>query len=328
MKRIAVTGAAGNIAYSLLFQIAQGALFGDEPVEIELLELASHQRQLEGVMMELEDCAFPLLKRVRGWSDPYLAFEGVDLALLVGAKPRGPGMERKDLLTDNGKIFAMQGHALNEAAARHVQVVVVGNPCNTNAWIAQKEAPNLDPRQFYAMMRLDQNRAQMQLASAAGVDAQAVSNVVVWGNHSATQVPDLYSARIEGKPAIERVKNPDELISRVQQRGAAIIAARGLSSAASAANALIHTVHDIYRPTPAGRWFSLACWSEGNPYGVDPDLIYSFPCRSLGDGKVEIVKIPVDPALRERLSATEKELQQERQLVRGLVGEATRGVTL
>jgi malate dehydrogenase len=328
MRRIAVTGAAGHIAYSLLFQIGQGALFGDEPVQLELLDLPQHQKKLEGLAMELEDCAFGQLERVRCWSDPYLAFEGVDLALLIGAKPRGPGMERKELLQDNGKIFAMQGRALNEVAARHVQVVVVGNPCNTNAWIAQKEAPSLSPTQFYAMMQLDQNRLQVQLALQAGLPYEAVTHSLIWGNHSSTQVPDLYSSRIQGRPAIDQVAHPEQLLAAVQQRGAAIIAASGHSSAASAAHALVQTVRNIYQPTRAGHWFSLGIWSYGNPYGIDQDLIFGFPCRSRGEGRVEIAEVELHPALRERLKATEQELQEERQQVMGLVGEVARGCSL
>ncbi len=325
LKRIAVTGAAGQIAYSLLFRIASGEMLGqDQPVALHLLDLADQQGALQGVVMELEDCAFPLLKEVQVGSDPQQVFEGVNYALLVGSKPRGPGMERKDLLSENGKIFIDQGRALNEVAAKDVLVFVVGNPCNTNCLIAASHAPSLPKNRFFAMTRLDQNRAQWMLSAKAGVSVASVSNVTIWGNHSATQVPDFLNAKIEGKPALEVISDRKwcemEFVPAIQKRGAAVIAARGKSSAASAANGVLDSIRSLVFPTNPRDWFSVALCSDGNPYGIQEGLIFSFPCRSQGEGKVEIVAdVPWDDFLREKIVLTQKELLEERELIKHLL---------
>lgn len=327
IKRIAVTGGAGQIAYSLLFRIASGEMLGpDQPIALHILEVAEFLESLKGVVMELQDCAFPLLKEVKIGSNPVEVFEGVNLAILVGAKPRGPGMERKDLLGENGKIFVEQGKALNAVAAKDVLVFVVGNPCNTNCLIAMHHAPNIPKERFFAMMRLDQNRAQAMLAVKAGVCVSDVSQVAVWGNHSATQVPDFLHAKIGGKDVLDRIKDrkwcEEEFIPSVQKRGAQVIAARGKSSAASAASAVIDSIRSLYCPTPQGEWISCAFWSAGNPYGIDEGLIFSFPCRSKGEGKVEIVKgVEWDSFLESRIRLSEKELLEER----GLISHLLRG---
>lgn len=324
VKRIAITGAGGQIAYSILFRIAAGEMFGpNQPVALHLLEIPEAQEALKGVVMELEDCAFPLLKEIITGSDPYKIFEGINYALLIGAKPRGPGMERKDLLGENGKIFIEQGKALNNSAASDVIVFVVGNPCNTNCLIAMHHAPKIPKERFFAMMRLDQNRAKSMLAAKARVAVAEVSNVVVWGNHSATQVPDFINAKIQGKPALDVIKDrkwcEEEFLPKVQQRGAAVIAARKKSSAASAANAVIDSIRSLTQPTPDGEWFSVGLFSNGNGYGIKDDLIFSFPCR-LKNGKVEIVKnVPWDPFLKEKIALTEKELLDEREMVSHLL---------
>jgi malate dehydrogenase len=325
LKRIAVTGGAGQIAYSILFQIAAGELLGKEqPIALHILELPNALDALKGVVMELEDCAFPLLKEIKIGVRAEEVFEGVNIALLIGAKPRGPGMERKDLLGENGQIFIEQGRALNVAAARDVLVLVVGNPANTNCLIAMSHAPNIPKNRFFSMMRLDQSRAVALLAQKADVAVTDVSQVCVWGNHSATQVPDFVNAKILGKPALELIKDrkwcEEEFIPQVQKRGAAVIAARGKSSAASAARAAIDTIHSLLQPTPAGEWFSAGLYSEKNPYGVREDLIFSFPCRSLGNGKIEVVKdVPWDPFLEKKIRLSEKELIEERELVAHLL---------
>lgn len=330
MKRIAVTGGAGQIAYSLLFRLAAGELFGkDQPIALHILEVPEVMKALEGVKMELEDCAFPLLKEIKIGSDPNEVFGDVELALLVGAKPRGPGMERKELLSENGKIFVGQGQALNRSAAKNVRTFVVGNPCNTNCLIAMSNAPDLPRSNFHAMMRLDQNRAAALLASKSGTDVTQVSHMAIWGNHSSTQVPDFVHAQIGKKAATEVIKDREWLeetfIKSVQQRGAAIIAARGKSSAASAASALIDAVKAIYTPTQKGEWFSSAIYSEGNPYGIEEDLIFSFPCRSNGKGDCEIVKgVEWDAFLRKKIALTEAELKEERELVRAFVTQKVR----
>ena len=285
LKRVAVTGGAGQIAYSLLFRIASGEMLGmDQPVALHILEVPEALESLKGVAMELQDCAFPLLKEVNVGSDPHQIFEGVNFALLVGAKPRGPGMERKDLLGANGKIFIGQGAALNAVAAKDVLVFVVGNPCNTNCLIAMHHAPHIPKERFFAMMRLDENRAKAMLALKANVAVQDVSQMVVWGNHSATQVPDFVNAKIQGRPALDLVKDrtwcEKEFIPAVQKRGAQVIAARGKSSAASAAHAVIGSIQALMTPTPKGDWFSIGQISTGNPYGVDENLVFSFPCVS------------------------------------------------
>lgn len=322
--RVAVTGGAGQIAYNLLFRIGSGEMFGpDQPVALHILELPEALKALEGVRMELEDCAFPLLREIRIGSDPMQVFEKVNYALLVGAKPRGPGMERAELLNDNGKIFVSQGKALNTVADPNVKVIVVGNPCNTNCLIAMHNAPRIPPGNFHAMTRLDQNRAVAQLAKKAGVDISDVDHVTIWGNHSATQVPDFTNATIKGRPVAEKISDrkwlEGDFIANVQKRGAAVIESRGKSSAASAANAIIDTVKAIIKPTKNGSWFSSAILSDGNPYEISEGLVFSFPCRTLDSGKVEIVgNLPVDAFLKDKIKITEKELIEERTFVSAL----------
>jgi malate dehydrogenase len=321
IKRVTVTGGAGQIAYSLLFRIAGGDLFGsDQPVALHILEIPEALKSLEGVKMELEDCAYPLLKEIRIGSNPKEIFQDIDYAFLVGAKPRGPGMERKDLLNENGKIFVEQGRALNEVAKLNAKILVVGNPCNTNCLIAMKHAPRISKKNFFCMTRLDQNRAVALLAQKATTDLQNVSHLAIWGNHSSTQVPDFVNARINGKPLAETIKQRDwlekDFLSIIQKRGAAIIAARGKSSAASAANAAIDAMKSILHPTSSEDWFSMGIYSEGNSYGIDDNLFFSFPCRSTGDGEYEIVKnVPWDQFLREKIKLSEQELIEERDLV-------------
>jgi len=316
-----VTGGAGQIAYSLLFRIASGELFGnDQPIALHILELPASLPALAGVVMELEDCAFPLLQEVHIGSNPEEVFSGVNYAFLVGAKPRGPGMERKDLLQENGKIFVEQGKALDAFAAKDLIVLVVGNPCNTNCLITLKNAPSKDPSRFFAMMSLDENRAISQLAKKAGVSVSEVENIAVWGNHSSTQVPDFLHAKISGKPLPQVIGDKKwlegEFMTIVQKRGAEVIAARGKSSAASAANAAIDAMRSIVFPTPQGKWFSCAHLAKGNPYGIQEDLVFSFPCRSKGDGVVEIISgLELDPFLKAKIAASEKELLEEKKLI-------------
>jgi malate dehydrogenase len=322
IKRVGVSGGAGQIAYSLLFRLAAGELFGkDQPIALHLLEVQDHIGPLQGVVMELDDCAFPLLQEVKIGSDPREVFRGVEVVFLVGAKARGPGMERKDLLADNGKIFVQQGKALGEVAAQEAVVLVVGNPCNTNCLIAQKQGMG---RRFFAMSRLDQNRAVSCLAKKANVSVEKVSPVTVWGNHSSTQVPDFFNAKIGGKPALEVIKDPkwfeEIFVPQVQKRGAAVIEARGKSSAASAAHAALEAMRSLLVPTPAGEWFSMGVSSNGNRYGIAPGLIFSFPCRSKGEGRVEIVPdIPWSDSMKKGMALTEKELVEERELIKGLL---------
>jgi malate dehydrogenase len=325
IKRIGVSGGAGQISYSLLFRLAAGELFGpDQPVALHLLEVPEALESLKGVVMELEDCAFPLLQEIKTGSDPRQVFEGVDTIFLIGAKPRGPGMERKDLLGDNGKIFVGQGKAIGEVAAKDAVVLVVGNPCNTNCLIAETHAQKNDRGHFFAMTRLDQNRAVSMLAHKAKVPVTAVTHMTVWGNHSSTQVPDFVNARIFGKPALETIKDrkwlEDDFISQVQKRGATVIAARGKSSAGSAAHAALEAMKSLYETTPPGEWFSMSLLSDGNPYGIQKGLIFSFPCRSDGNGKIEIVKsVPWDDFLKKKIALTEKELIEEREMVKHLL---------
>src|SRR4026207_882382 len=276
--RVAVTGAAGQIGYSLLFRIASGSMFGpDQPVILHLIEIEPALPALNGVVMELDDCAFPLLKGAVPTANLDEGFRGVNWALLVGSVPRKAGMERKDLLGINGKIFIGQGQAIQKNAASDVRVLVVGNPCNTNSLIAMHNAPKIPKDRFFAMTRLDENRAKAQLGSAGGVDVSRVTNVAIWGNHSSTQYPDFYNARIDGKPATQLIKDENwlktEFISSVQQRGAAVIKARGASSAASAANAIVDSVRSVVQPTAANDWHSVALCSDGS-YGIDPGLIF------------------------------------------------------
>lgn len=320
-KKIVVTGAAGQIAYQLLFRIASGALFGDkEPISLHLLDIPEFEKSLEGIKMELDDCAFPLLKDIQTGSDPFKLFDQATHVFLVGAKPRGPGMERGDLLSENGKIFVGQGKALNQVASRNVKVLVVGNPCNTNCLIALQNAPDIDKRNFHAMTRLDQNRAVYQIANKAKVSIADVTDMTIWGNHSSTQFPDFLNAKIKGKPVSEVIKDSNwlenDFIKTIQKRGAEVIAARGKSSAASAANAALDAMRSICTPTPKGAWYSSGVWSEGNPYGIDEGLIYSFPCRTLENGKVEIVSgLKSDAFKIERLRISENELKEEREVV-------------
>ncbi len=320
IKRIAVTGGAGQIAYSLLFRLAQGELFGDKQgIALHILETAEAIQALEGVAMELADCAFPLLKEVHIGSDPETIFRDVDVAFLVGARPRGPGMERKELLQANGHIFAEQGAALNKVASRKVVVLVVGNPCNTNCLIALRHAPDLSPFSFFAMTRLDENRARAHIAEKTGVQVQEVRHMTIWGNHSGTQVPDFVNARIKGKGVVElagRTWCEEVLVPAVQERGAKVIKARGRSSAASAAHAALSVMRDLLFPTPEDVWFSCGVYAAHNVYGIEKDLVFSFPCRSKGDGRVEIVRnVPWDAWLKEKIAITEKELIEERELI-------------
>lgn len=321
--RVAVTGAAGQIGYSLLFRIAAGSMFGaEQPVILHLIEIEPALGALQGVVMELEDCAFPLLKGVVPTAKLEEGFRGVNWALLVGSVPRKQGMERKELLGINGKIFIGQGQAIQKNAAKDVRVLVVGNPCNTNCFIAMNNAPDVPKDRWHAMTRLDENRAKSQLAKKAGVDITAVTNVAIWGNHSSTQYPDFYSAKINGAPATNAIADEawlkGEFISTVQQRGAAIIKARGASSAASAANAVVDTVRSIVQTTATGDWHSVAVHSDGS-YGVEKGLISSFPIRSNGQ-KLEIVQgVPVNEFSRGKIDATVNELKEERSLVSELL---------
>lgn len=316
--RVAVTGAAGQIGYSLLFRLANGETFGaDQPVILQLLEVTPAMDGLKGVVMELQDCAFPLLHGIVATDDPKVAFKDANWALLVGAKPRGAGMERKDLLTENGKIFVEQGQALNEVAASDIRVLVVGNPCNTNCLIAMKNAPNIPQDRWFAMTRLDENRAKTQIANKAGVLVEAVTNVGVWGNHSATQFPNFEHALVGGKPALDVVQDrawlEGEFMTTVQKRGAAIIAARGKSSAASAANAAIDSIRSLINPTPEGDWYSVGLISNGNPYGVAEDLIFSFPMRTKADGTLEMVTgLELSDYAKSKIKVTENELLEEK----------------
>jgi malate dehydrogenase len=324
LRRIAVTGGAGQIAYSILFRLAHGDLLGgDQPIALHILEVPEALESLKGVVMELEDCAFPLLREIVIGSDPLQVFKDVNYAFLIGAKPRGPGMERKDLLADNGKIFIGQGKALDEVAARDLLTLVVGNPCNTNCLIAAHHAPHLGQR-FFAMTRLDQNRAASLLARKAKVILPEVDRMTIWGNHSATQVPDFLNARIRKKPVIESITDrswlEQDFISQIQKRGAQVIAQRGKSSAGSAANAAIDAMRSLIIPTAEGDWFSCGLATEGNPYKIREGLIFSFPCRSKGDGKIEIVRgLEWDPFLAEKIALTEKELLEERECISHLL---------
>jgi malate dehydrogenase len=320
--RVTVTGAAGQIGYSLLFRIASGDMLGsDQPVILQLLDITPAMDALQGVRMELDDCAFPLLHDIVCTDDPNVGFKDSDYALLVGARPRGPGMERKDLLEANAQIFSVQGKAINDHASRDVKVLVVGNPANTNALITQRNAPDIDPRNFTAMMRLDHNRAMTQLAQKTGRAITDISHMAVWGNHSATQYPDLFTARVEGKPAIELVEQDwyeNSFIPTVQQRGAAIIKARGASSAASAANAAIDHIRSWALGTPGDDWVSMGVYSDGS-YGIAEGLIYSFPCRCSGGDWQIVQDLPVSEFSRDRMRATEQELLEERDAVKHLL---------
>ena len=323
--KVAVTGAAGQIGYAVLFRLASGAVFGtDTAVELQLLELEKALPALEGVKMELDDCAFPLLTNIVATSDPNVAFKDIDWGLLVGSVPRKAGMERNDLLRVNGGIFVGQGKALNENAGKDVRVLVVGNPCNTNCLIAMHNAPKIPRERWFAMTALDENRAKIQLAQKAGVAVSDVTNLTIWGNHSATQYPDFTNTKILGKPA-QAVIDDDEwlkgdFIKTVQQRGSAIIKARGASSAASAANAALDTIMRITTPTAEGDWFSAAIPSDGS-YGIPEGLIFSYPLRSSGNGVPEVVQgIELDEFSQEKIQATRSELEMEREAVKEMLG--------
>jgi malate dehydrogenase len=320
--RVTVTGAAGQISYSLLFRIASGAMLGeDQPVILQLLEITPALEALKGVAMELDDCAFPLLAGMVCTDDPNVAFKDTDYALLVGARPRGPGMERKDLLSANAAIFSVQGKAINDHASRDIKVLVVGNPANTNALIAQRNAPDINPRQFTAMMRLDHNRALTQLAQKTGKTISDVKNLVVWGNHSATQYPDVHHATVAGEDAMSLIDQSwyeNDFIPTVQQRGAAIIKARGASSAASAANAAIDHMRSWALGSAEGDWVSMGVYSDGS-YGIEKGLIYSFPCVCK-NGDWEIVQgVENNEFSKGRMQATEQELREERDAVADLL---------
>lgn len=321
-QRVVITGAAGQIGYQLAFRIASGQMLGpDQPVILQLLEISPALAALKGVAMELEDCAFELLHSVVATDQADVAFRDADYGLLVGARPRGPGMERKDLLLANARIFSAQGKALNAVASRNVHVLVVGNPANTNALIARENAPDLDPRNFTAMTRLDHNRAKAQLAAKTGARVADVSGVVIWGNHSSTQYPDLSHAKVAGEAALDKVSRAwyeQEFIPNVQQRGAAIIKARGASSAASAASAAIDHVRDWTQGTSGSEWVSMAVSSDGS-YGIAEGVVYSYPVRCTG-GTYEIVQgLDVDEFSRAKLEATDAELREERSGVAELI---------
>jgi malate dehydrogenase len=319
---VTITGAAGNIGYALAFRVASGQMLGvDQPINLNLLEIPAAAAAVQGVVMELNDCAFPSLNRVSATHDAGIAFKDCDFAMLVGARPRGPGMERKDLLLENAKIFSAQGKALNAVASRDVRVLVVGNPANTNSLIALKNAPSLPPRHFTAMTRLDHNRGRAQLAEKTGASVTEVRRIIIWGNHSATQYPDLHHATVSGKQALSIVEPSwfkDAFIPTVQQRGAAVIKARGTSSAASAASAALDHVHDWMLGSASGDWVSMAVPSDGS-YGIPEGVIYSYPvtCK---DGEYSIVQgLSVNEFSREKMAATHRELLEERDGVKELI---------
>jgi malate dehydrogenase len=320
--KVAVTGAAGQICYNLLFRIASGSLLGpQQPVELRLLEITPALKALEGVVMELDDCAFPLLSKVEIGDDANTVFDGVNLAMLVGARPRTKGMERADLLEANGAIFTTQGKALNDHAADDVKVLVTGNPANTNALIAMNNAPDIPQSRFNALTRLDHNRAKAQLAGKAGVTVNDITHMTIWGNHSATQYPDLYNTLVNGQNAAELVNDQQwlesDFLPTVQKRGAAIIEARGASSAASAASATVDHMRDWVLGTPEGDWVSMSVPSDGS-YGVTEGLISSFPCTTSG-GEYEIVQgLEVNDFSRGKIDASVAELAEERDAVKGL----------
>ena len=321
--KVAVTGAAGQIGYSLLFRIASGEVFGNRKVRLRLLELPAAIKAAEGTAMELEDCGFSALDGIDISDDPNKVFDGVHWGLLVGSKPRGPGMERNDLIKENGPIFVATGKALNRAA-KNVHVVVVGNPCNTNALIAQHNCRDIPPTQFSAMTMLDENRARAQIAIKAGVNVGQVTNLAIWGNHSSTMYPDFENAKIGGKPLLETIKDrawlENDFIGIIQKRGAAIITARGKSSAASAASSLIDHIRFFSTKSKDGEYFSAAVPSEGNPYDIPSGLIYSFPVRSHGDGRYEIVKgMHLSDFAKKKIQVTTKELIDEREVVKELL---------
>jgi malate dehydrogenase len=322
--KVAITGAAGQIGYALVFRVASGAMFGpDQPVALHLIEIPAGFEALKGVVMELDDCAFPLLKKIVATTDLDEGFRDVNWALLVGSVPRKAGMERKDLLGINGKIFTGQGQAIAKNAAKDVRILVIGNPCNTNCLIAMNNAKSVPRDHWFAMTRLDENRAKAQLAQKAGADITEVSNVTIWGNHSATQYPDFCNAKVKGQPAAKVIGDEawlkDAFISTVQQRGAAIIKARGSSSAGSAANAIVDTVRSLTTDTADGDWHSVAVCSDGS-YGVEEGLICSFPVRARG-GKWEIVPdVPLNEFGKAKFDASVAELKEEKSMVSDLIG--------
>lgn len=323
--RIAVTGGAGQIAYNLLFRFGNGEVFGPhQPVVLQILEIPPAMDALRGVVMELQDCAQPLLHDIIISDDPAIAFKDANWAILVGGRPRGPGMERSDLIAANGPIFVAQGRALNDYAAADIRVLVVANPCNSNCLVAKANAPDIPPGRWFAMTRLDENRAASQLAQKAGALVSDVSNVAIWGNHSATQFPNFEHAFVKGQAADAVIGDrgwlENEFMATVQERGAAVISARGKSSAASAANAALDSVRSLIQPTPPGQWFSAGIPSEGNPYGIEDGLIYSFPLRRNGDGSVEIVDgLTLSEYALGKIRATEAELLQEREAISDLL---------
>lgn len=320
--RIAVTGAAGQISYSLLFRIASGEMLGaDQPVILQLLEITPALNALNGVAMELNDCAFPLLKEIITSDDPAIAFKDVNIVFMVGARPRGPGMERNDLLAANAEIFSVQGKALDSVASKDVKVLVVGNPANTNALIAQRNAPSLNSNNFTAMTRLDHNRAVFQLSEKLQQPLLDISHVTIWGNHSSTQYPDLHQAKVNGESIYSKLDSTwyqETFIPSVQKRGAAIIEARGASSAASAANAALHHMKDWMLGTPEGNWTSMAVLSDGS-YGIEKGLIYSFPCICKAGEWQIVTGLEIDSFSQTRMDATEEELKLERDAIKHLL---------
>jgi malate dehydrogenase len=319
--KVAITGAAGQIAYSLIFRVASGTMLGpDQPVILQLLDIPDSLEKLKGTVMEVDDCAFPLVAGTVATADPMEAFDGTDYALLVGARPRGPGMERKDLLTANGGIFGPQGRAISEKSSRDVKVLVVGNPANTNALIAASAAKKLDPKQFHAMVRLDHNRAISQLASKTGAHGNDIEKMIIWGNHSSTQYPDITSTTVGGKAAkslVDQAWIEKDFIPTVQQRGAAIIKARGLSSAASAASAAVDHMRD-WALGSSGKWVSMGVPSDGS-YGIKPGVVYGYPCICKNGGYEIVQGLPIDEFSRGRMDATDKELREERAAVEELL---------
>ena len=320
--RVTITGAAGQISYSLLFRIGAGQMLGpDQPVILQLLEIAPAMKALDGVVMEIDDCAFPLIAGIETSDDANVAFKDADYGMLVGARPRGPGMERADLLAANGGIFKVQGTAINDNASRDIRVVVVGNPANTNAWTCMSCAPDIDPRQFTAMTRLDHNRAMAQLAHQTNSTVADIQRLMIWGNHSTTQYPDISQATVKGQAALDLVDRnwyENDYISGVAKRGAAIIDARGASSAASAANAALEHMRDWVAGTDGDNWTSMGVVSDGS-YGIEEGLIYSFPVRTANGGFQIVQDLPIDDFSRSRMTATEIELKEERDAVKELL---------
>lgn len=325
VKRIAVTGAAGQIAYQLLFRIASGELLGpNQPISLHLLEVETRLENVRGVVMELEDCSYPLLKNIEFDSNPFTIFSEVDIAILIGSAPRTPGMERKDLIHKNASIFVEQGAALNAVAKPGVKVFVIGNPCNTNCLVMMNHAPNISRSQFYAMTRLDLNRAKYLLAKKAQVEVNEIHRMIIWGNHSSTQVPDFEHVIIGEKPISHVITETNwlqkEFMTSVQQRGAAILQVRGKSSAASAAKAILDFVQDLYIPSNDMDWFSAGVCSDKNPYGIEEDLIFSFPCILNKSGEWKIVDhLSSSSFIEKKIAITQKELLEERDLVRDLL---------